>query len=149
VTVIEPFSRNVDFVYAPVSDLDNGYDSYRKIGGLLSKARYEEFVIIGSAFQKDRISSQGINQASNMARFANIELTPQEIFVYGYLRNIKGGREKTGIPSQDASSQPDVCSLTDQRLLAEILLMEGKLDVYQRFTKAYQNIFNHGVSNKQ
>ncbi len=74
---------------------------------------------------EDRISHPGLIQASVMARFAGLELTQQEIFMYSYLREIK-----------------DLYELCDQELLAEILLVQGELNEYQRFTSAYPNIFN-------
>lgn len=74
---------------------------------------------------KDIISSPGLIQASVMASFAGLELTSREIFAYDYLRKRK-----------------DLYDLSDQKLLAGVLLLQGELDKYKRFITAYPNIFD-------
>ncbi len=129
-------------VDVPVFDLEECYFLYRENGGILPKERYQEFLNMQmSGVQTKGIRPPSIQQALGMARFTGLGLSRQEVLIYGHLRQIMKD------PEQEESNDPqtDVYSLSDQRLLAEILLMEGRLDDHQLFTSAYPNIFGKGT----
>ncbi len=133
--------QDVEFITAFPSHLNDGYVLYQENGGLLPEARYAEFLTIRDVLSRKEIPLHRKNQATCMAYFADLVLTPQEIFLYGYLRNITSNGYRANSQNPNTSLQPDVYQLTDQRLLAEIFRMEGKKDILEQFTAAFPNIF--------
>src|SRR3989344_2917246 len=105
----------------PIEDhplnLDDGYTLYQKSGGLLPKARYIELlaVAVRDNLQVEKeISPHGREQALFMARFAGLELSQQEVFLYAYSRNIMSNGDRANSLNPDTSSQYDVYQLSDQ-----------------------------------
>ena len=138
----------------PIEDhplnLDDGYTLYQKSGGLLPKARYIELlaVAVRDNLQVEKeISPHGREQALFMARFAGLELSQQEVFLYAYSRNIMSNGDRANSLNPDTSSQYDVYQLSDQMLLAEIFRMEGKFDILEQFATAYSNILKNDDKN--
>jgi hypothetical protein len=74
----------------------------------------------------ERLRNSTRRQAEVMASFSGVELTSEQFSLYCELRN---------------SFESKYNRLTDQRLLARILLMTSANSSFERFVCTYENIF--------
>ena len=105
------------------------FNSYRDNGGRLPERFFNKAQqALKEQDAPDQQYGEPIHerQASNYVRRLDFELTPKQIFLYSFL-----------MESQIAVS----LSLSDQRVVAEALLMTRDFEKYAKFTSAYPNIF--------
>lgn len=130
------------------SVLEECYLLYRDRGGVLPAWRFVECLNLLSGLGLGEVSASSRQQVLSMARFAQIEVSPQEVVVYGHLRQIIE-KPDTGDGESSFGQLTDVSQLSDQRLLAEILLVEERLDDRSQFVAAYPNIFGEVVNESE
>lgn len=110
-------------------EIGQGYDKYMALGGILSQKEYRE--VMKRAGDETISSSKWSAHANSMARAADIILSPETVTIYGILRDEKSDPKKK-----------HYSELSDQKLLAEALLIIGDESSWSVFTEKYPHIFN-------
>ena len=80
-------------------------------------------------------------QAENMARFAGVELQPEESRLYCALREQMSPSMNGGAKGKDGPGSR-AWRLSDQELLAQVLHESGNEDRLRKFVAFYPNIFS-------
>lgn len=126
------------------------YGYYHQIGGILDKEIFDQaFAALGTV-PKAALNNpdnewwrQGIHQCtrrqvSNYAERARISLSPEQTFLYCYMRQ-QVNPNRAPVKKPVPVTKP--WSVDDQPLLAEVLLMTGDTDNLHKFKAAYPVIF--------
>jgi len=102
------------------------FTEYREAGGILEENVFDEAL---KAFRKkEQAHKFGFSteqQAKSFAAKFRFELTPQQSFLYCFLRE-----------------EEKLMTLPDQKVFAETLLMTRDFRKYSKFTLAYPQIYN-------
>lgn len=122
---------DINFSRIFLPDLDNGYTRYQKSGGILSEARYAEFLAKRNTSPGEVSSTQKL-QASFIAHSAGFELTSEEESLYGSLRSVMSKGEGF-LPI-------GVC---DQRVLKEACIIEGDIGAVKQLDAAFPYILQN------
>jgi len=82
-----------------------------------------------------------MSQVNLIAHHCDIEITPDEMYVYSVMRKIVPTEEE--IRESKKEDNIPVWRMGDQELLRQVILaIEGPEDKYQTITEKYPNIFN-------
>jgi hypothetical protein len=114
-------------------EIARGYDKYAASGGILSQEEYRR--VMKRAEAETTPNSMWSAHANSMARAAGITLSPETAAIYGILRDEKPDPEKKRYSE-----------LSDQKLLAEALLIIGDESSRSVFIEKHPHIFNQGKS---
>jgi len=123
-------------------------EEFWQLGGQLNQ---ESFDVAVNALSKtpvidvfkDRCS---LGQAENMASFAKISISPEQTSLYIFLResDLKNEPEQEKEPEfgdLPLKRRTVPKCLSDQEILANVLLLTGDVEKYNNFTQVYKNIF--------
>ncbi len=123
-------NANAEEYWKPGGKLNR--DSFEKARGVLSEQANEE---------KRRVSDSSLAQVENMARFSKVPITQEQKDLYAVLRDMTGETEERSDSPPETPGTVPVWALTDQRLLAEVILLTGDMTKRDSFTGVYPNIF--------
>lgn len=122
-----------------LTDKDN-VNKYWELGGKLDRDGVEEANTVRLKLVNKKIPKRGsyVAQVSGMEAFSKVSITSDQKFLYTALREVT--RNSDSLPEVPGTQSPN--GLTDQRLLAEVLLLTGDMVGYESFKRAYPNIFS-------
>lgn len=123
-------------------------EKFWQLGGQLNQ---ESFDVAVSALSKPPIIDSfkdrcSLGQAENMASFTKISISPEQTSLYISLRKSNLISESEPQEEPEFGDLPlkrrtvPMC-LSDQEILANVLLLTGDVEKYNNFTKVYKNIF--------
>jgi hypothetical protein len=114
------------------------YEEYRSLAGKLNQHFFHQSL---EFLNRDPLESRKeiyCRVCEHYAALANLALRPEQKYLYAYLRDIQ--LPSSSFPKDgEGSSYP--WQLTDQVLLAEILLLTEDKEAYQKFTDFFSPIF--------
>lgn len=102
-----------------------GWQEYLNSGGRWSEETFDELMDMLAKKEENPIPVRhsSFEQAEGIKKFSGIEITPEEIYLYGILRE-----------------RPVENSLPDIRLMAEVILLRGNIVKRRLFESRYPNI---------
>lgn len=121
---------------------DGDYKGYRDKGGTLKKHDYKIAELFlretSETAEKRAPNTARTAQIKNESERAGISVSPKEIELYCLLRDqMRSNEDETRNKEGGRSAQ----QLSDQELVAEILLLTGRTDDLQKFREYFNNIF--------
>lgn len=124
------------------SSVEKRYVIYKKMGGLLDRQSHEKArVFLEIGIDSHKPSTCSFFQAQRLAEETRISLSYKQTSLYAYLRELPTDEEET---SEGISPS----KLTDQPLLAQVLLITEDLPQYNLFIKRWPHIFKDPLSSK-
>jgi hypothetical protein len=124
----KPEEQKDNVILFPQKEKEQSYEKYKASGGILSPEEYRDVLERFADEREAPATSLSSAHANSMARAAGITLTPEAVSIYGKLR----------------AEQPDTAKeeMSDQKLLAETLLIIGDKSSWTAFTEKYPHIFH-------
>ena len=124
--------------------IDRGtVEEYWESGGMLNRDSFNLARRVLSALATEErpgpVGQTSLAQVKNIARFSQVTITPQQRDLYAFLRET--GKPEGGDSPPETPGTVSVGVLTDQRLLAEVLLLTGDKTDRASFMNAYPYIF--------
>lgn len=130
---------------------------YWSSGGVLTEPNYELAMSVLNAVNDGeepmKVQKTNVQRAKSMAHFSGVPLTPVQEYLYAIFEQVSVdavtfsrfpmkeyelGQPMTAI-NREGYETPK--SLTDQRLLAEVLLLTGDREHYEEYKGKYPTIF--------
>jgi len=110
---------------------ETAYERYKMFGGDLSETSYKILEQYAKTLELHNLKDPTINQAKNHSNSNNINFTKSLIITYGILRegHLKGYGEEFD----------DFETISDQKIFAEALLIEGRFEDYKLFVDKHLN----------
>lgn len=146
---------------------DDLFNIYRASGGILSRETHNSALVARMRCSVSTFNRQSISQAEHLARSGDFPIDDDTRIVYGYLRtrelDIEKPRKFTDLEilaealrgylrrkrELDIKSEHvNPWALTDQEILAEALLIQGRLEDHTKFVEAHPNIFDRPISKR-
>ncbi len=118
-------------------------EEYRGLGGSLNEQSFDKAMGLLSELRTGSLpvrESPLTQEAENMAKFSNVPVTQEQKYLYAALREMTKKTDGMLASSSDTLGNAP-WSLSDQPLMAEVLLLTGETAKYDDFKNAYPNIF--------
>ncbi len=124
--------------------MQSSVEGYWRLGGRLSEQSFDKAISLLSKLTTEEntlpVRESSLVQAKNMAEFSKVPVTREQKYLYAALREMTGRTDGILASSSDTLGNAP-WSLSDQPLMAEVLLLTGETAQYNDFKNAYPNIF--------